>query len=225
MSKLFAVFALLGMVTVGLPTTVAAQADNPLQSQPLQSQPPTVHLNRYTGKPTHTFSFAGAGFVPGEQVDVYLGAQSAAPLVTVTADGRGDITGRDMVIPPVGPGDYTLSFVGAGSHAPGSVGFNVQGFHPWTVLENYYVAPHTGVGFEGTDFVPGEVVQVFLNTRLSQPVAQITADGDGRFRTTNAFTLPDLTGNNELIFVGDQSQTEVTATFAAATPTPSPGNP
>jgi hypothetical protein len=105
------------------------------------------------------------------------------------------------------------------------VGFNVQGFHPWTVLENYYVAPHTGVGFEGTDFVPGEVVQVFLNTRLSQPVAQITADGDGRFRTTNAFTLPDLSGNNELIFVGDQSQTEVTATFAAATPTPPPGNP
>ncbi len=160
MSKLFAVFALFGMVTLGLPTTVAAQADNPLQSQP-----PTVHLDRYTGKPTHTFSFAGAGFVPGEQVDVYLGAQSAAPLVTVTADGRGDITGRDMLIPPVSPGDYILTFVGAGSHTPVSVGFNVQGFHPWTVLENYYVAPHTGVGFEGTDFVPGEVVQVFLNKR------------------------------------------------------------
>src|SRR6266851_9081015 len=218
MSKLFAVFALFGIVTLGVPTTVAAQADNPLQSQP-----PTVHLDRYTGKPTHTFSFAGAGFVPGEQVDVYLSAQSAAPLVTVTADGRGDITGRDMLIPPVSPGEYTLSFVGAGSHTPVSVGFNVQGFHPWTVLENYYVAPHTGVGFEGTDFIPGEVVQVFLNTRLSQPVAQITADGDGRFRTTNAFTLPDLTGNNELIFVGDQSQTEVTATFAAAIPTPLPG--
>jgi len=146
-------------------------------------------------------------------------------VATVTADGRGDISGRDMVIPPVSPGDYTLSFVGAGSPTPVSVGFNVQGFHPWTVLENYYVAPHTGVGLEGTDFVPGEVVQVFLNTRLSQPVAQITADGDGRFRTTNAFTLPDLSGNNELIFVGDQSQTEVTATFAAATPTPPPGNP
>src|SRR5258708_5201495 len=213
MSKLFAVFALFGMVSLGLPTTVAAQADNPLQSQP-----PTVHLDRYTGKPTHTFSFAGAGFVPGEQVDVYLGAQSATPLVTVTADGRGDITGRDMLIPPVSPGDYILSFVGAGSHTPVSVGFNVQGFHPWTVLENYYVAPHTGVGFEGTDFVPGEVVQVFLNTRLSQPVAQIPADGAGRFRTTTASTSPDMTGNNELIFVAAHTQTALTPTFAPATP-------
>jgi hypothetical protein len=215
MSKLLAACAMLGMVVLGLPATVAAQTDNPVQWQP-----PSVHLDTYTGKPTQRFSFAGVGFVPGEQVDVYLGAQATAPLTSVTADGRGDITGRDMVIPSVSPGDYTLSFVGLGSNKPVSVGFNVQGFHPWTILDHFYVTPHTGVGFEGTDFVPGEVVQVFLNTRLSQPVAQVTADADGRFRTTNAFTLPDLTGNNELIFVGQQSQTEVTATFAAATPPP-----
>jgi hypothetical protein len=209
MSKLFAVLVILGMVVLGLPTSVAAQ-----------SQPPTVQLDTYTGKPTHRFGFSGTGFVPGEQVEVYLGTPTDTPLATVVADRRGDITGRDMVIPAISPGDYTLSFVGLGSHTPASVGFNVQGFHPWAVLDNYYVAPHTGVGFAGTDFVPGEVVQVFLNTRVSDPVAQITADADGHFRAMNAFSLPDLTGNNELIFVGQQSQTEVTATFAAATPPP-----
>ena len=50
--------------------------------------------------------------------------------------------------------------------------------------------------------------------------AQVTADADGRFSIDHAFTLPDVTGNNQLIFVGQQSQTEVTATFAAVTPAP-----
>jgi hypothetical protein len=190
----------------------------------LQWQPPAVHLDAYTGKPAHTFGFSGAGFVPGEQVDIYIGsAQPASPLATIAADGRGEIGGRDMAIPQLNPGDYRLAFIGRNSRTPASVGFNVQGFHPWVVLDNYYVAPQAGVGFTGVDFVPGEVVQVYLNTRLSQPVAQVTADADGRVAVKNAFTLPDLGGNNQLIFVGQQSQAEVSATVttAAATPTPS----
>jgi hypothetical protein len=182
----------------------------------LQWQTPAVQLETFTGKPTHTFGFSGTGFVPGEQVDVYLGPASADPLATIAADGRGDITGHDMAIPLISPGDYSLAFVGRDSRTPVSVGFNIQGFHPWAVLDNYYPTPRAGVGFSGTDFVPGEVVQVYLNTRVSQPVAQVTADASGRFAVRNAFTLPDLTGNNQLIFVGQQSQTEVTATFAAA---------
>jgi hypothetical protein len=253
MSKLSALFAILSVVFSGLPTTAAAETD-----KPIQWQPPSVHLDTYTGKPTHTFSFSGSGFVPGEQVDVYLearptsrffgtsrsrpnfdqqiglegrsrhgdfsaatlGAHTPDPLLTISADARGEITGRDTLIPLVSPGDYSLGFVGRNSHTPVSVGFNVQGFNPWAVLDNYYMAPQVGVGFEGQDFVPGEVVQVYLNTRLSQPIAQVTADADGRFAVKNAFSLPDLTGNNQLIFVGQQSQTEVTATFAAAIPTP-----
>jgi hypothetical protein len=187
----------------------------------LQWQPPTVQLDAYTGKPLHTFRFTGSGFVPGEQVDLFLGTGAVDPLATVAADGRGEISGHDLHIPLITPGDYRLAFIGHDSRVPVSVGFNVQGFHPWAVLENYYVAPQAGVGFSGVDFVPGEVVQVYLNSRLSQPVAQVTADTDGGFRVRNAFNLPDLTGNNQLMFVGQQSQTEVTATFAAATAPPS----
>jgi hypothetical protein len=200
--------AIMSIVLFGLPTT--------------QGQPPTVHLDEYTGKPTHTFSFSGSGFDPGEQVDVYLGAQTADPLTTVGSDARGEISRHEMTIPFVTPGDYSLAFIGRNSHTPVSVGFNVQGFNPWAVLDNYYLSPQSGVGFEGQDFIPGEVVQVYLNTRLSQPVAQVTADADGRFAVKNAFNLPDLTGNNQLIFVGQQTQTEVTATFAAAFFRPTP---
>jgi hypothetical protein len=41
----------------------------------------------------------------------------------------------------------------------------------------------------------------------------------------NAFTLPDLGGNNQLIFVGQQSQAEVSATVTTATATPTPSIP
>lgn len=199
----------------------------------LQWQPPTVHLDAYTGKPTHHFSFSGSGFVPGEQVDVFLdnprsdsfGSQASEPLASVAADPRGELASHELTIPQVAPGDYRLAFVGRTSHAPVSVGFNVQGFHPWAVLDNYSIAPHQSVGFEGQDFVPGEVVQVYLNSRLSQPVAQATADAQGHFALHDAFELPDLVGHNQLIFVGQQSQTEVTATFAAATSAPRPATP
>jgi hypothetical protein len=195
------------------PTIVAAQP---------AAQPPNVQLDTYTGKPTHAFGFSGTGFAPGEEVDVYLGARASDPLVSVSADGRGEIESRSTTIPFVAPGDYSLTFVGQASHKPVSVGFNVQGFAPWAVLDNYYVSPGSGVGVRGEDFIPGEVVQIYLNTRLSDPVTQLTADTNGHFAVTNAFALPQLTGNNQLIFVGQQSQTEVSATFSAATPQSSP---
>jgi hypothetical protein len=181
--------------------------------------PPTVHLDSYTGKPTHAFAFSGTNFAPGEAVDIYLGDRTAGPLATVSADGQGNITAQSLTIPSTTPGDYQLVFLGRTSQSPASVGFNVQGFHPWVVLNNYYIAPQSGVGFRGEDFVPSELIQVYLNTRLSQPVAELTADTNGHFSVDNACSLPNVTGENQLIFVGQQSQTEVMASFAAATST------
>jgi hypothetical protein len=206
-------FAILSALVFWSPTMAAAQP---------VVQPPTVQLDTYTGKPTHAFSFSGAGFAPGEEVDVYLGALTNDPLASLSADGQGDIESRATTIPFVTAGDYTLTFVGQTSRKPVSVGFNIQGFAPWAVLDNYYIEPGSGVGVRGEDFIPGEVVQIFLNTRLSQPVTQVTADNNGHFAVTKAFALPQLNGTNQLIFVGQQSQTEVTATFAAATPQSSP---
>lgn len=182
-----------------------------------QSTPPSIHLDSYTGKPTHSFSFSGNGFAPGESVDVSLADETPSSVATVTADGQGQIAPQTMPIPDMPPGNYRLVLVGRTSQTPASVGFNIQGFHPWAVLDNYYIAPQAAVGFRGEDFVPGEVVQVYLNSRLSAPVARVTTDSNGHFAVNNAFSLPDLTGDNTLIFVGQQSQTEVTATFAAAT--------
>jgi hypothetical protein len=212
MSKLGWILISLSLALVGLPMGVAAQATG---------LPPTVHLDTYTGKPTHTFSFNGEGFAPNEQVDVYLGSQSAGPLVTLVADDRGNVISPNITIPMMAAGDYKLAVSGRTSQTSASVGFNVQGFHPWVVLDNYYIAPHASVGVQGDDFIPGETVQIFLNSLLGEPLAQITADADGRFAVQTAFQLPDVTDNNQLIFIGQQSQTQVTATFSAATPPPS----
>lgn len=182
----------------------------------LHWQTPNVHLASYTGKATHTLSLAGSGFVPGEPVDMFLGDQTLSPVATISADGRGDITGENIAIPQLEAGDYQLTFKGHASQTPVSVGYNVQGFHPWVVLDNYYLPTQGAVGFNGQDFVPGEAIQVYLNSRLSAPIAQVTADGDGRFSMEQAFSVTDLKGDNQLIFVGQQSQTELTATFSVA---------
>jgi hypothetical protein len=178
-------------------------------------QTPSVHLDAYTGKPSHTVSFDGSGFVPGESVDLYLGQKSQDPLASVTADGKGDITGQDVAIPFLDAGDYRVSFVGRTSQMPVSVGFNVQGFRPWVVLHSYYLAPLSSIGFTGHDFIPGEAVDIYLNSRMSTPLMQVTADRDGAFSVDNA-SLPTLAGDNALIFVGHQSQTELTADFSIA---------
>jgi hypothetical protein len=179
----------------------------------LRWQTPSVHLDVYAGKPAQTLAFTGTGFVPNEAVDVSLGDQ---PLTTITADAEGRILRASIGVPFLSAGDYTVSFVGRTSRIPVAVGYNIQGLRPWVVLHNYYVSPQSGVGFSGQDFVPGETVAVYLNSTLSAPVAQVTADGEGRFTVANAISPANLTGDNQLIFVGQQGQTQVTATFTVA---------
>jgi hypothetical protein len=177
--------------------------------------PPTIKLDAYSGKAKHSFSFSGSGFAPGEQVEVRLGGLGGSPLASYPADAEGAVIGRDVPIPLIEAGDYPLYFVGQESQSPVSIGFNVQGFRPWAVLDNYSPPPYYLMGFSGEDFVPGEVVLVYLNRRATQPVTQVQADATGRFTVKNGFELPPLKGENQVIFVGQQSSTEITANFMA----------
>jgi 5-hydroxyisourate hydrolase-like protein (transthyretin family) len=180
-----------------------------------QSTTPNVHLDAYSGKPGHTLAFTATGFAPNEAVDISLGQQA---LTTLTADAEGRILGASIGIPSLTAGDYTVSFVGRTTQTPAAVGLNIQGFRPWVVLHNYYVSQQSGVGFNGEDFVPGETVAVYLNSTSSAPVQQVTADGEGRITMANAVSPANLTGDNQLIFVGQQSQAALTATFTVAAP-------
>ncbi len=174
-----------------------------------------VHLDAYSAKPGHDIGFDGSGFMTKETVEVRLGrtGQASAQVVAaVTANVGGNVAGR-FIVPPLPEGNYTLFFTGLQSQTPVSVGFSVQGFHPWVVLDNYAPSPHTRLGFVGRDFVPNEEVLVYLNQRQGAPVVRVQADTSGRFAAPAALEVGGLSGENTLIFVGQKGGAVVTTAF------------
>jgi hypothetical protein len=175
---------------------------------------PKIVMDTYSVKSNHTFGFTGSGFTPGETVDVRLGGLGGAPLATFTSDAQGNVTGQDVPLPLVQAGDYTIYFVGEQSQNPVSVGFNVQGFTPWVVLDSYSLAPYSVVGFTGQDFVPGDQVNVYLDRRDGDPLLRLNADDNGQFAVKSAFQLPDMRhGDHQLLFVGSKGGANITAKF------------
>src|SRR5260370_26257218 len=174
--------------------------------------PPAVVMNTYTVKPGQDFGFAGSGFLPNETVAVRLGSPTGQRVAAVRANARGNVTGH-VTTPQLPEGNYVLYFVGQASQTPTSVGLNIQGFHPWVVLDTYAPSPHTRLGFSGEDFAPGEEVLVYLNRPDGEPVVRLHADASGRLVAPAAWDVGTLSGEHPLFFVGQQSGVVVTATF------------
>src|SRR5439155_20772751 len=145
----------------------------------------------------HNFGYTGSGYAPNELVDVRLGGLVGSPLATFPSNAQGNVTAQNVPLPLIQAGDYLLYFVGEQSQTPVSIGFNVQGFAPWVVLDNYSAAPYSAMGFTGQDFVPGEPIAVYLDQRSAQPVLRLAADANGQFALKNAFNLPDLPHGDE----------------------------
>ncbi len=196
----------------------------------MHDTPPTVALDTYSAAPGGQVGFAGGGFFPGEVVKAYLGS-SKAPLASVTATGVGAVHGR-MSVPSLSAGTYTLTLIGDQSQIPTSVGFSVQGFSPWVVLDRYALTPGETVGFMGHGFAPGEQVLVYLNSLQTEPVLRLKADTAGVVYAEDTWAPPSgAVGDNVLTFVGQSSKTTTTVKFtillgvtppAQPTPTPAP---
>lgn len=182
----------------------------------MHDTPPTVTLDAYTAVPGHVVSFAGNGFIPGEVVKVYLGPASA-PRLSAVATAGGAVNGR-LEIPKLPAGAYTLTLLGENSQTPTSVGFQVQRFTPWVVLDRYALAPGEGVGFIAHGFAPGEQVFVYLNalgrtTGTGTPVLRVTADSSGQVDIQDTWSPALESGTNVLRFVGQWSKATTTAAF------------
>ena len=183
---------------------------------------PKISLDTYSAKSNHSFGFSGSGFAPREQVDVRLGGLGGSPLASFASDALGNVGAQNVPLPLIEAGDYLLYFVGEQSQTPVAVGFNVQGFAPWVVLDNYSLAPYSVIGFTGQDFVPGEEIEVYLGRRTGQPLIRLAADANGKFAVKNAFSLPDLAhGEQQLLFVGHQGGAQITARFVVLPFSPS----
>jgi hypothetical protein len=179
--------------------------------------PPTVTLDAYTATPGQVVGFSGSGFIPGEVVSVYLG-QSSAPLLSAKATAQGMVSGR-LEIPKLHAGTYTLTLRGKTSQTPTSVGFNVQSFLPWVVLDRYTLAPDQGLGFIARGFAPGEKVSVYLNARQGTtgkvtPVLSMTADSSGQLVVQDTWAPSGaVSGTNVLTLVGRWSKATTSAEF------------
>jgi hypothetical protein len=173
--------------------------------------PPTVTLDAYTATPGQVVSFAGNGFVPREMVTVYLGA-SSAPLFRTTVTAVGAVSGH-LTIPSIPAGNYTLTLLGAVSRMPVSVGFNIQRFTPWVVLDRYTLAPGQREGFIAHGFAPGEQVFVYLNALHGTPALRVQADATGQIIMQDTWSPGASSGNNVLTFVGQWSKATTTVDF------------
>ncbi len=192
----------------------------------MHDTPPIVALDTYTSAPGQPVGFAGAGFFAGEVVDVYLGP-SKAPLASVTATDLGAVSGR-LSVPALPAGTYTLTVIGKQSQTATSMGFSVQGFSAWVVLDRYALKPGQTVGFMGHGFAPSEQVFVYLNSLKADPVMRLTADTSGRVVAQDTWIPSGAPGDNALTLVGQSSKATATATFTilpSAEPTPTPSAP
>jgi hypothetical protein len=177
----------------------------------LHNIPPTLTLDAYAATPGQVVGFAGNGFIPGETVTVYLGA-SSAPLFHATVTAGGAVSGH-LTIPKIPTGTYTLTLLGKISQMPASVGFNVQQFTPWVVLDRYTLAPDQREGFIAHGFAPGELVFVYLNSVHGPPVLRVRADTTGELVMQDTWSPGGASGNNVLTFVGQWSKATTTVDF------------
>jgi len=177
----------------------------------MENIPPTVTLDTYTATPGQVIGFAGSGFIPGELVTVSLGA-SSAPLFRTTVTAGGALTGH-LKIPEITAGTYTLTLLGSISRMPASVGFNVQRFMPWVVLDRYTLAPGQRIGFIAHGFAPGEQVLVYLNSDHGTPLVRLQADTAGQIVMQDTWSPGGASGNNVLTFVGQWSKASTTVDF------------
>jgi hypothetical protein len=170
-------------------------------------------LSAAAAKPGDTVSLSAQGFLPGEDVGVYWGRVSGEPSATLHADSGGSIgkVGVKVGVAPVGP--TSLFIVGGKSGSAASAPFQMLGLYPNITVKPYAVKAAQRVGFSGVGFVPGERVLIHVNSAAGTPVAALPTDQGGGFSNAGFVVPYELTGQQSLVFIGEQSRATAKAGF------------
>jgi len=177
-------------------------------------------VGKAAGKPGNTATITGAGFGPGEKVDVYWGHVGGTPAATLTANGSGSI-GRAQVPVGVAPvGSTTIVLVGQKTKTMAVAAYQMLGLYPVTSSQPYAVLGGKSLSFSGSGFAPGEQVLLYLNASGGTPALTATADGGGNFHVS--FVVPfGLKGSQTLTAIGEESRASVSSGFDVLAYTPS----
>ena len=182
---------------------------------------PLLELSTYAGPPGTRVSLNGQGFARNEVVHVYIGKAGGREVSSFTADEEGKFSGAgEFAIPfDVGAGSITLTAVGDSSGTPIAMEFAVLEIAPWASLSEYNARPGTIITFGGNGFGLGEVVNIYVGSDRSKPIATAQADENGAFAEAGPYVIPeDAEGKVDFTFVGEQSKATATATFTVAEP-------
>lgn len=175
-----------------------------------------LNLTSYAGKAGSMTAFSGSGFVSGEKLRAYLGrSENGQEVASFEAGADGSFEDAGAFVIPYGspPGQLPIVVLGDKSKTPVTVEYTVLPFTPWAGLSAYAGPVGSQVSFLGGDFAPGEIVDVHLGDARGRVVVSATADDEGKFPLTDAYTIE--AGATEVTFtlVGETSQAVVTAKF------------
>jgi hypothetical protein len=188
----------------------------------IQGFSPWVVLDSYAVPPYSTMGFTGQDFVPGDQIEVYLGKAAGEPLFRAEADANGQFAIQSaFALPDLAQGDQTLVFVPHQSGVQIKANFVVLPFSPGLQLTNYAGRAGTPIAFTGTGWARNETLQAYVGKSDKQLattlVATFQADASGEFTSAGAFRLPieTVAGGVPITVRGTVSQAEVTLWYQA----------
>lgn len=148
---------------------------------------PTTAMHPWAAKAGHPVGFTGGGFVPGEQVLIYLNSTNGMPALTTTANNSGGFS-VGFIIPFGLRGKQSLTAVGNQSRAATTSGFQVLPYLPSAQASTYGAMPGTTVSFYATGFAPNEVVLVYANH--NQLVTAFRVDSKGAAAAAGSYIVP-----------------------------------
>jgi hypothetical protein len=189
----------------------------------VQGFSPWVVLDSYAVAPYAAMGFTGEDFVPGDQVEVYLGQPGGDPLFRVEADANGHFGVKNaFTLPDVAQGNQTLTFV-AHQSIPAEIvaKFVVLPFGPGLELSNYAGRPGTPITLNGSGWARNETLLAYVGVSekalATKLVSTLQADPDGAFQAAGAFRLPigTIAGGVPVTVRGTVSQAEVTVWYQA----------
>jgi hypothetical protein len=185
------------LVLVGTRTQTTATA----AYQMLGMYPSTI-MHPWAAKAGHPVGFTGGGFVPGEQVLIYLNSTNGMPAMTTTADSTGGFK-VGFIIPFGLKGKQSLTAVGNQSRAATTSGFDVLPYLPSAQASTYGAMPGTTVSFYATGFAANEVVLVYANH--NQLVTAFRVNSKGAAAAAGSYIVPSSQGYLHFTLVGQKS--------------------
>jgi hypothetical protein len=188
----------------------------------IQGFSPWVVLDSYALPPYSAIGFSGQDFVPGDQVEVFLGKHNGDPLFRVEVDGNGQFAVKNaFALPDLAQGDQTLIFVPHQTGAEIAAKFVVLPFSPGLELTNYAGRAGSPVAFNGTGWARGETLEAYVGKSDKQLATKLVttfqADPDGGFVSAGEFRLPidTVAGGVPITVKGTISQAVVTLWYQA----------